>query len=243
MTRALPFTVIGGYLGAGKTTLLNNLLSQAGGLRAAVLVNDFGEINIDAELITGHDGDAISLANGCICCSLSNGFAVAIGEVLKRAEKLDHVIVEASGVAEPGKIAQYGQMYGLPLDGVLVVVDAEQIKTQADNKYVGDTVLRQLAQATCCCSTRSTACRRRKCRRFSYGCLRSGARASRSLTTVRADAPLSALIGRALVRLIFDACAIGRFAADGPDHETKTSDLDADAQPPDPARGDRAARN
>jgi G3E family GTPase len=147
VTRALPFTVIGGYLGAGKTTLLNNLLSQAGGLRAAVLVNDFGEINIDAELITGHDGDAISLANGCICCSLSNGFAVAIGEVLKRAEKLDHVIVEASGVAEPGKIAQYGQMYGLPLDGVLVVVDAEQIKTQADNKYVGDTVLRQLAQA------------------------------------------------------------------------------------------------
>jgi G3E family GTPase len=147
MTRALPFTVIGGYLGAGKTTLMNNLLSQTAGLRAAVLVNDFGEINIDAQLIASHDGDTISLANGCLCCSLTNGFAVAIAEVLRRAEKLDHVIVEASGVAEPGKIAQYGQMYGLPLDGVLVVVDAEQIRTQADNKYVGDTVLRQLAQA------------------------------------------------------------------------------------------------
>ena len=143
----LPFTVIGGYLGAGKTTLLNNLLSQAGGLRIAVLVNDFGEVNIDAELIASHDGGTISLANGCLCCDLSNGFAAAIGDVLKRADALDHAIVEASGVAEPGKIAQYGQMYQLPLDGVFVVVDAEQIRDRAANKYVGDTVQRQLAQA------------------------------------------------------------------------------------------------
>ncbi len=145
--KRLPFTVLGGYLGAGKTTLLNNLLAQANGLRVAVLVNDFGEINIDAALIADHDGDTISLANGCMCCSLTNGFAVAISEVLKRVDRLDRIIIEASGVAEPGKIAQYGQMYELPLDGVLVVVDAEQIETQAQNKYVGDTVLRQLAQA------------------------------------------------------------------------------------------------
>ncbi len=142
-----PFTVIGGYLGAGKTTLLNNLLSQAGGLKIAVLVNDFGEVNIDEELIASHDGGTISLTNGCVCCDLSNGFAVAINEVLKRADALDHIIVEASGVAEPGKIAHYGQMYDLSLDGVVVVVDAEQILSQAANKYVGDTVHRQLAQA------------------------------------------------------------------------------------------------
>ncbi len=98
-------------------------------------------------MIADHDGGTISLTNGCVCCDLSNGFAAAIGEVLKRADALDHVIVEASGVAEPGKIAQYGQMYELPLDGVLVVVDAEQIRSQAANKYVGDTVHRQLAQA------------------------------------------------------------------------------------------------
>jgi|APFre7841882630_1041343.scaffolds.fasta_scaffold22012_2 G3E family GTPase len=147
MTRLPRFTVIGGYLGAGKTTLLNHLLSQAQGLRTAVLVNDFGEINIDAGLVAEHDGDTISLANGCICCSLTNGFAVAIAEVLKRADRLDHVIVEASGVAEPGKVAQYGQMYDLAIDGVLVVVDAEQVKAQSENVYVGDTVLRQLAQA------------------------------------------------------------------------------------------------
>ncbi len=143
----LPFTVIGGYLGAGKTTLLNALLSQAAGLKIAVLVNDFGEVNIDAELIASHDGGTISLTNGCVCCDLSNGFAAAINDVLKRADALDHIVVEASGVGEPGKIAQYGQMYELPLDGVLVVVDAEQIRDQAANKYVGDTVQRQLAQA------------------------------------------------------------------------------------------------
>ncbi len=147
MTAPPPFTVIGGYLGAGKTTLLNNLLTQADGLRAAVIVNDFGDVNIDASLIAAHDGDTISLANGCMCCSLSGGFAPAIAAILERAENLDAIVVEASGVAEPGKIAQYGQMFGLPLDGVLVVVDAEQIRAQALNKYVGDTVLRQLAQA------------------------------------------------------------------------------------------------
>ncbi len=143
----LPFTVIGGYLGAGKTTLLNALLSRAAGQKIAVLVNDFGEVNIDAELIASHDGGTISLTNGCLCCDLSNGFAAAINDVLKRADALDHIVVEASGVAEPGKIAHYGQMYGLPLDGVLVVADAEQIRDRAANRYVGDTVLRQLAQA------------------------------------------------------------------------------------------------
>lgn len=147
MTGQLPFTVIGGYLGAGKTTLLNHLLTQTQGRRMAVLINDFGDINIDASLIAEHDGDTISLANGCLCCSLVNGFAAAIQEVLRREDAFDHLVIEASGVADPVKIAQYGQMYGLPLDSILVMVDAEQIRTQANNVYVGDTVLRQLQQA------------------------------------------------------------------------------------------------
>jgi len=143
----LAFTVIGGYLGARTTTLLNHLLTNAAGLRVAVLVNDFGSVNIDLDLIRDHDGETMSLANGCLCCSLANGFAQAIGEIQRRASDFDHLVIEASGVADPAKIAQYGQMYQLPLDGVLVVVDAEQVRTQAENKYVGDTVLRQLAQA------------------------------------------------------------------------------------------------
>ena len=147
MTAPLPFTVIGGYLGAGKTTLLNHLLTNTVGLRIAVLVNDFGSVNIDAELIRGHAGDTINLANGCMCCSLVNGFAQAIGAIRNRADAFDHMVIEASGVADPAKIAQYGQMYQLPLDGIVVVADAEQVRTQAENKYVGDTVVRQFAQA------------------------------------------------------------------------------------------------
>ena len=147
MTGSLPFTVIGGYLGAGKTTLLNHLLTDTAGLRIAVLVNDFGSVNIDAELIRDHDGDTINLANDCMRCSLVGGFATAIGAIRKRAGDFDHVVIEASGVADPAKIAQYGQMYELPLDGIIVVVDAEQVRPQATNKYVGDTVVRQFSQA------------------------------------------------------------------------------------------------
>jgi G3E family GTPase len=147
MTENIPFTVIGGYLGAGKTTLLNHLLADARGLRVAVLVNDFGSVNIDVDLIRSHDGDTINLANGCMCCTLINGFASAIGRIRERAGDFDHIVIEASGVADPAKIAQYGQMYELPLDGIIVLADAEQVRSQAVNKYVGDTVQRQFTQA------------------------------------------------------------------------------------------------
>jgi G3E family GTPase len=147
MRAALPFTVIGGYLGAGKTTLLNHLLANTAALRIAVLVNDFGSVNIDAELIRKHDGDTIELVNGCMCCSLVSGFAAAVGAIRRRAAEFDHLVIEASGVADPEKIAQYGQMYELPLEGIVVVVDAEQVRAQATNKYVGDTVIRQFEQA------------------------------------------------------------------------------------------------
>jgi G3E family GTPase len=147
MMSKVPFTVIGGYLGSGKTTLLNHLLANTEGLRIAVLVNDFGRVNIDAGLIRSHAGDTITLTNGCICCSIADNFALVMGQLLHRASDFDHIIIEASGVALPAKIAQYGHMYRLPLDGIVVVADAEQVRTQAQNKYVGDTVLRQFNQA------------------------------------------------------------------------------------------------
>ena len=91
----LPLTVIGGYLGAGKTTLINELLIDSNIGRVAIIVNDFGEINIDESLILSHDGDTISLANGCICCSLVDGFAETLTQLRDRADQIDRVVIEA----------------------------------------------------------------------------------------------------------------------------------------------------
>jgi len=112
MQSAIPLTVIGGYLGSGKTTLLNALLRQPHGKRFALLVNDFGSINIDAGLIENQQGETINLANGCICCSLAAGFVVALNTVLNLQSRPDQVIIEASGVADPRKIANYGNTPG-----------------------------------------------------------------------------------------------------------------------------------
>ena len=147
METNIPFTVIGGYLGAGKTTLLNHILRQNDGQRFALLVNDFGDINIDAELIESQDDEVIQLSNGCICCSLAGEFFLGITAILEQDPLPDRVIVEASGVSDPIKIAHYGQTPGFSLDGVIVVVDAETVRSKATDKYVGRTVTQQLKSA------------------------------------------------------------------------------------------------
>ena len=143
----IPLTVIGGYLGAGKTTLLNQILRHNAGRRLAVVVNDFGSINIDAALITQHDGETMSLANGCICCSLANGFLTVLTQLKDRPDPPEHIIVEASGVADPLKIGQYGHLPGFRLDAVIVLADAETVRRRARDKYVGRTIIRQLRGA------------------------------------------------------------------------------------------------
>ncbi|HEX2892055.1 CobW family GTP-binding protein [Vineibacter terrae] len=141
----LPFTVIGGFLGAGKTTLLNRLLRGSGGRRFAVLVNDFGAVDIDSRLVTAHGGDTISLANGCICCSIGDSLVLALVRVLEKADRIDHVVVEASGVADPARIAELALIEPmLERDGVLVLADAASVQARAADRHVGDTVQRQL---------------------------------------------------------------------------------------------------
>ena len=144
---SVPLTVIGGYLGAGKTTLLNHLLRNSDGLRIAALVNDFGDINIDADLIESTDGETIALTNGCACCTLADGLTTVIGGLRERTGDFDHIVIESSGVADPLKIGQIGAAFGFPLVGVAVLVDAEAVRAQSTDKYVGDTVTRQLGSA------------------------------------------------------------------------------------------------
>jgi G3E family GTPase len=140
-------TVLGGYLGAGKTTLLNHVLSQADGRRLAVIVNDFGSINIDASLVESRTGDTLTLANGCICCSISAGFAEALTGLAHRTPAPEHVIIEASGIADPVAVSHFASVPPYRLDGVIAVADAETIRARVHDRYVGGKVLRQLQGA------------------------------------------------------------------------------------------------
>ena len=143
----LAVTIIGGYLGAGKTTLLNRLLADVHGMRLAVLVNDFGAVNIDAALIANRDGETISLTNGCVCCSIGDNLGIALYDLAERRDGPEHIVVEASGVADPARIAHYAGCHPrLDLDGIVVVVDAETVQARADDKYVGDVVRQQLGR-------------------------------------------------------------------------------------------------
>ena len=139
--------MLGGYLGAGKTTLLNQLLRANDGRRLAVIVNDFGDIGIDADLIANQDGDTINLTNGCICCNASDGLANVLDGLRTVADSLDHVIVEASGVGDPVRIGHYALPFGFELRGVIVLADAEQVRSRSTDRYVGDTVVGQLRGA------------------------------------------------------------------------------------------------
>ncbi|RUA25291.1 MAG: hypothetical protein DSY73_02100 [Actinobacteria bacterium] len=151
----LPLTVVGGYLGAGKTTLINALLADPAGERIAVLVNDFGDIDIDARLMDSDDADVMSLTNGCICCSLADGFAEALDRIRDLAGRIDRVVIEVSGVGDPRKVAQWGHVPGFTLDGVVVLVDAKTVRERSRDRYVGETVLAQLAGADLVVVTRA----------------------------------------------------------------------------------------
>lgn len=153
---SLPLTILGGYLGAGKTTLINRLLSGNHAKRLTILVNDFGAINIDADLIAEHAGDTISLANGCACCQLQDDALKQLQELAAMPNPPDHVLVEASGAGEPARLAYLGYgIKGLHLAGVYVAVAADTLAVRRKDKFTGKLVARQIAQADFCLLTKT----------------------------------------------------------------------------------------
>ncbi len=135
--RRVPATVITGFLGAGKTSLVRHLLAQAGGRRLAVIVNEFGELGIDRELLLGcgdeacGDEDIVELANGCLCCTVAEDFLPTLSRLLDRAAPPEHILIETSGLALPKPLVQ---AFAWPeirtrttVDGVLTVIDAAAV--------------------------------------------------------------------------------------------------------------------
>ena len=135
--RDIPVTLLTGFLGSGKTTLLNYILSREHGRRIAVIENEFGEISVDHDLVIGADDDIFEMSNGCICCSIKGDLVETLNRLLERQEQFDCILIEATGLASPGPIAQAFLVdqeieQGLKLDGVVTLVDGRHIWNHLD---------------------------------------------------------------------------------------------------------------
>lgn len=143
-----PLTIVSGYLGAGKTTVLNHLLRHAGDRRIAIVINDFGAVNIDADLVEGYSEHTISIAGGCVCCGFGDDLLDTLHSLRDAPEPFDHIVIETSGVALPRNLrATVSLAQGIAVAATIVLVDAESVRQLASDRYVGDTVRDQLQSA------------------------------------------------------------------------------------------------
>ncbi|MGV0025296.1 CobW family GTP-binding protein [Phormidesmis priestleyi] len=146
--RGMPVTIITGFLGSGKTTLLNQILKNRQDLKVAVLVNEFGDINIDSQMLVSIDEDMMELSNGCICCTINDGLVDAVYRVLEREEPVDYLVIETTGVADPLPIIL--TFLGTELrdltrvDSIITVVDSEAF---TPNHFDSEAALNQISYA------------------------------------------------------------------------------------------------
>jgi G3E family GTPase len=138
MSQKIPVTVLTGFLGSGKTTLLNRILTEKHGKRIAVIENEFGEIGIDHQLVIQSDEEIFEMNNGCLCCTVRGDLIRILGNLLKRRDRFDHILIETTGLADPGPVTQTFFMdedlkANLSLDGVVTVVDAKHVLLHWDD--------------------------------------------------------------------------------------------------------------
>ncbi len=198
--------IVGGYLGSGKSTLLNRVLGDASLGRAAVVVNDFGSVNVDASLIASADADVLELTNGCICCQATDDTARVMTALAARPD-LDHVLCEVSGVGDPGQLGAWRRFPGFHAGPVLVCADATRIESLLEDEYVADTVARQLASADVVLVTKADLSTPEDCDAAVARC-RGAAPGAAVIPQSRTDPGSSAVAALA---------AVGSTGPDGPD--------------------------
>ncbi len=130
----IPVTVLTGYLGAGKTTLLNHLLTQNHGYKCAIIINEFGAVSIDNQLVVGADEEILELNNGCLCCRVRGDLIKSLNDLINRKKRFDYVVIETTGLANPSPVAHTFMASelaeNLRLDGIVTVVDARHLEKE-----------------------------------------------------------------------------------------------------------------
>src|SRR3954465_9977948 len=133
----IPVTVLTGFLGAGKTTLLNYLLSQKHGYKCAIIINEFGAISIDNQLVVGVDEEILELNNGCLCCRVRGDLVRSLGDLFRKQKRFDYVLIETTGIADPNPVVHTFKASELAehlrLDGIVTVVDAKHLEKELND--------------------------------------------------------------------------------------------------------------
>ena len=196
----IPVSLIAGFLGAGKTTLLNRVLNGEHGRRIGVLVNDFGEINIDSQLISSVEGETVSLTNGCVCCSIRDDLVSAIEQLLQLEPCPDMIVVETSGVSDPKAAAMAVVMStrlaaATQLDAIITVIDASEVLEldEVNGKLAED----QIAVADITIINKTDLVTNETNERVSRF-TKEIAPQSRIIKTIQANAPLELILGPSL---------------------------------------------